>query len=80
MSATNEDFDKKAGLVNMIQSKSGGGTEEIHLIDKSITKIAYLLAVGYGDAGTQIIIRNMGKRKGVDIDIPGEKVIGIYGF
>jgi len=43
-------------------------------------KIAYLLAVGYGEAGTSIIIKNMGKSKGLDIDIPGEKVIGIYGF
>lgn len=80
MAATNEDFDSKAGIVSLLQSKDNSSSEELHLIDKSIMKIAYLLAVGYGDAGTGIIIRNMGKSKGLDIDIPGEKVIGIYGF
>jgi hypothetical protein len=43
-------------------------------------KIAYLLAVGYGEAGTDIIINNMKNKSGMDIDIPGQKVIGIYGF
>ena len=80
MSATNEDFETRAGIVSLLQAKSGETSEELHLIDKSIMKIAYLLAVGYGDAGTGIIIKNMGKSKGLDIDIPGEKVIGIYGF
>lgn len=80
MSATKDDFASKAGVVSLLQSKSKSQTDEIHLIDKSITKIAYLLAVGYGEAGTNIIINNMGKSKGLDIDIPGEKVIGIYGF
>lgn len=80
MSATNDDFETKAGIVSLIQARSGDNTDEIHLIDKSIMKIAYLLAVGYGEAGTNIIIKNMGKSKGLDIDIPGEKVIGIYGF
>lgn len=80
MAATNEDFETKAGIVSLLQSKNSNSTEELHLIDKSIMKIAYLMAVGYGDAGTGIIIRNMGKSKGLDTDIAGEKVIGIYGF
>jgi hypothetical protein len=49
------------------------------MIDKSVTKIAYLLVIGYGEAGTGIIIKNMG-RSSTWVDIPGEKVIGIYGF
>lgn len=36
------------------------GSKEIHLIDKSVTKVAYLLVIGYGEAGTGIIIKNMG--------------------
>jgi len=55
------------------------GSKEIHLIDKSVTKVAYLLVIGYGEAGTGIIIKNMGW-SGTWVDIPGEKVIGIYGF
>lgn len=80
MAATSEDFETKAGIVSLLQSKSKTNSEELHLIDKSIMKIAYLMAVGYGVAGTGIIIRNMGKSKGMNTDIPGEKVIGIYGF
>ncbi len=80
MAATQDDFETRAGIVSLLQSNSNSSTEELHLIDKSIMKIAYLMAVGYGDAGTGIIIRNMGKSKGLDVDIPGEKVIGIYGF
>ena len=80
MSATKDDFSSKLGVVSLLQSKNRTKSDEIYLIDKSITKIAYLLAVGYGEAGANIIINNMGKSKGLDIDIPGEKVIGIYGF
>lgn len=55
------------------------GSKEIHMIDKSVTKVAYLLVIGYGEAGTGIIKSSMGK-SGNRVDIPGEKVIGIYGF
>ena len=34
------------------------GSKEIHMIDKSVTKVAYLLVIGYGEAGTGII-KNM---------------------
>ena len=80
MAATVDDFANKAGIASLLQSKAGSGHDEIHLIDKSIMKIAYLLAAGYGEAGTNIIISNMKNKSGVDIDIPGEKVVGIYGF
>jgi len=80
MSATRDDFATKIGIASILQSKAGKENDEIHLIDKSISKIAYLLAVGYGEAGTNIIINNMSKRTGMDIDIPGQKIIGIYGF
>jgi len=56
------------------------GSSEIHLIDKSVTKIAYLLVIGYGEAGTGLIIKSMKKKKGTSVDVPGEKIIGIYGF
>jgi len=54
------------------------GSKEIHMIDKSVTKVAYLLVIGYGEAGTGII-KNM-SQSGTRVDIPGEKIIGIYGF
>ena len=65
----------------MAEEKEGEkeGSQEIHMIDKSVTKIAYLLVIGYGEAGTGIIIKNMSK-KNTSVYIPGEKIIGIYGF
>lgn len=44
-----------------------------------MTKVAYLLVIGYGEAGTGIIIKSM-EKKSTTVDIPGTKVIGIYGF
>ena len=80
MAATNDDFATKAGISSLLQSNNKTAQDEIHLIDTSIMKIAYLLAVGYGEAGTGIIINNMKKRSGMDVDIPGQKIFGIYGF
>lgn len=80
MSATSDDFVNRAGIVSLLQSRTKTDEDELHLIDKSLMKVAYLLAVGFGDAGTGVIIKNMGRNKGLDTDIAGEKVIGIYGF
>ena len=55
-------------------------SQEIHMIDKSVTKVAYLLVIGYGEAGTGLIIKSMKQKKGTSVDVPGEKIIGIYGF
>ena len=79
MAATVDDFANKAGIASLLQSKAGTSQDEIHLIDSSIMKIAYLLAAGYGEAGTNMIVNNMQAKSG-DIDISGEKVVGIYGF
>ena len=76
--ATDFPADNRAGIVSLIQSKTKASGDELHLIDKSLMKVAYLLAVGFGEAGTGVIIKNMGKNKGLDTDIAGEKVIGIY--
>lgn len=61
------------------KENAGSGSQEIHLIDKSVTKVAYLLVIGYGEAGTGIIIKNIGKQS-TSVDIPGDRVIGIYAF
>jgi hypothetical protein len=37
-------------------------------------KIAYLMAIGYGEAGANIIIKSLGNKHGVDTEIPGEKI------
>ena len=50
-------------------------------IENAIIKIGTLLALGFGEAGTEIIMANM-QLGGGDIDplIPGKKIFAIYGF
>ena len=53
---------------------------ETRLLENSIAKICGLLAVGFGEAGSEIIAENM--RRGGEIDpmIPGKKMVAIFGF
>jgi len=43
-------------------------------------KIGSLLALGFGEAGSEIIAKNMQKSGEVDPMIKGKKVIGIFGY
>ena len=42
-------------------------------------KLAGLLQIGFGTAGAEIIAKNMGK-EGLNVMIPGKKMVGIFGF
>jgi len=57
-------------------------TLETIMLEKTITKIGALLALGFGEAGSEIIAQNMKNNEGGDIDplIAGKKVMAIYGF
>ena len=54
---------------------------EITAIENSIIKIANLLILGLGEAGTQIIMSNI-RKEGWDINaiLRGQKISAIYGF
>ena len=43
-------------------------------------KVGALLAVGFGEAGSEIIAENIKKGGGVDPMIPGKKIMAIFGF
>lgn len=43
-------------------------------------KVGALLAVGFGEAGSEIIADNIKKGGGVDPLIPGKKILAIFGF
>lgn len=45
-----------------------------------IIKTGALLAVGFGEAGANIIAENMRKGEAVNPLIPGNKMVGIFGF
>jgi hypothetical protein len=53
---------------------------ETKILEKTITKIGALLAIGFGEAGSEIIATNMRNTGEVDPMIPGKKVPAIFGF
>lgn len=61
----------------MIQNHDNNETVKI---ENTIIKIGTLLALGYGEAGTEIIKMNMQRQGDVDPMIPGVKKAAIYGF
>ena len=53
---------------------------ETVILEQTIIKIGALLALGFGEAGVKIIADNMMNNGDVDPMIPGNKVVGIFGF
>ena len=53
---------------------------ETRILEASLAKLCSLLAVGFGDAGGEVIGNNI--KSGGDLNpmIPGHKILGIYGF
>lgn len=88
-----EDNEKEEYVKNIINStensdkcciKSNPKQEEnleTTILDKTISKIGALLAIGFGEAGSKIISKILKQNtKDVNPVIDGEKVIAIYGF
>jgi len=46
----------------------------------SLSKIAKLLQVGFGEAGNNLVAENLKKGDTVDPMVPGKKLLGAYGF
>ena len=63
------------------KKKRDEGIMETEILENTIVKIGALLAIGFGEAGSEIIASNI-KRGGGDIDpmIPGKKTHCIFGF
>ncbi len=55
---------------------------ETVLLENTISKIGALLALGFGEAGSEIIAKNMQNNVNGDVNplLPGKKVMAIYGF
>lgn len=54
---------------------------EPDILKQTFLKIAALLALGFGEAGSEVIGKNLNNEKGeVDPMIPGTKIMGIFGF
>ncbi|EAR97901.3 cation channel family protein (macronuclear) [Tetrahymena thermophila SB210] len=53
---------------------------ETVVLEKLIIRIGALLAVGFGEAGSEIIAQNMKLTGQVDPMIPGKKIMAVFGF
>ena len=45
-----------------------------------IIKISELLVIGLGEAGTELIARNIENHGSLNVMMPGKKIMGIFGF
>jgi len=66
--------------VPRLSSRDKRMTLETKILENTIIKLGSLLALGFGEAGTEIIGHNLDdKHNGVDAMIPGRRVEAIYG-
>lgn len=75
--------DEDEEIAKKLQKKQGGGGGQLEtsMLENTILKIGGLLQVGFGEAGAQIIGKNMSSQDGeLNILIPGRKIIGVFGF
>lgn len=53
---------------------------ETTMLESTLSKIGALLALGFGEAGSEIIAKNMEKGGDVNPMLPGIKQMYIFGF
>ena len=70
----------QSGNKELIKLKKEEDKYETKTLEKLIIKIGALLALGFGEAGSQIIASNMSRGGDVDPMIPGKKIMAIFGF
>ena len=67
----------------MTQKKKSASKEEpmeTTMLESTLSKIGALLALGFGEAGSEIIAKNMEKGDDVNPMLPGIKQMYIFGF
>lgn len=65
---------------SMAREKEEQANYETSVLEKIIVKIGGLLALGFGEAGSEIIVQNMRGKGEIDPLIPGNKVMAVFGF
>ena len=75
--AKGELYAKSRGNSNQASTEN---LSEMELIEACVAKFGLLLKVGFGEAGMNIIARNMTGGSGFDPVIPGTKVMAVFGF
>jgi hypothetical protein len=82
-----EQLQRRTSAMRQLISSSGEGGEqsdqgqyETRLLEQSIYKICALLAVGFGDAGAEVIAENIKKEGDLNPIVPGKKMVGDLWF
>lgn len=53
---------------------------ETAMLESTLSKIGALLALGFGEAGSEVIAKNMAQGGDVNPMLPGIKLMSIFGF
>ena len=53
---------------------------ETEILEQTLSKIGALLAIGFGEAGSQIIAKSLADGDVINPMLPGEKIVSIFGF
>ena len=64
----------------VVESSSENSGYETLLLEQTLSKIGGLLQIGFGQAGDEIIGKNMSGGGELDPMIPGKKIYAIFGF
>lgn len=64
----------------LISEENENNKTEPVILENLIIKISSLLTVGFGEAGTDLIARNIENCGQLNVMIPGKKIMGIFGF
>ena len=72
----------RGGLAARLRARALAKAEnyETKLLETSVIKICSLVALGFGDAGAQIIAENMRSGGALNPMVPGKKMVAIFGF
>ena len=81
--AQGDDADMAGIYTMMHKTQKGNKIEkdmETAMLEQAITNIGALLAVGFGDAGTNIIAQNMSEGGDLNPMMPGKRTYAVFGF
>lgn len=68
---------KQLLMVDESEQETSQGQYETRLLEQSIYKICALLAVGFGDAGAEVIAENIKKEGDLNPCMPGKKTVSV---
>lgn len=80
LNAIREIEEKNMCMENMEAEEDKVDITEPKKLQNTIVKISSLLAVGFGEAGTEIICQVIEDPTVINVMIPGQKIIAIFGF